>query len=58
MPSVLPRWAVVLLLVFALEPLVASNQATDSTAFGQPRGSFEFDSREGVPSVRVLMRNG
>jgi len=53
MPSVLPRWAVVLLLVFALEPLVASNQATDSTAFGQPRGSFEFDSREGVPSVRV-----
>ena len=51
--SVLPCWTVVLLLMLAHEPLVASGQATDPAAFGHVRGSFEFDGREGVPPVRV-----
>ena len=48
----LPRRALILLLVIVHGPLLADEQATDSKAFEDVRGSFEFDSRE-APSIRV-----
>jgi poly(3-hydroxybutyrate) depolymerase len=51
--SIPPRWTLVLFLLLVHKASVAAGQITEPNAFARVRGSFEFDSGEGAPPVRV-----